>query len=402
MRTRLILPALIASLFAATAGLSSAYAQQELRPITPIPSPSSVRTHDAGPADRPAISNSGNSGVNRMRSLLDAISEGDYSQLPDETRRAIESGAQSAKVSADLSNAPASAIELATKQSENWEKAAKEAFVAALPPRDQARGASLFLGGGTLPGHEGKIYIFVSRAMPQSLLRAYALDAMHLGASLVVKGLRKGDTVKEYIMDSLRDYNSIEGQHLAGVEINPNLFDMFQVDVVPAVVWTNRVGLDDIGSGCPNLPEGTPAPQIQLEGPDDTLITVNKPVCAPAHESSFYKISGTIALPYVFDRFEEAGLSKEALAPYREALAERAADVHDGTVRQDMGNQMVPLPSTMTLDRLPKHVLREWKRLLESENVQRGPFGPAFSTDEGDDPEYRAWLTERVNHGLGL
>lgn len=367
-----------------------------------MPTPFSANPQTAGALDKPAISNAGNSGVNRMRSLLDAISEGDYSQLPDETRRAIESGSKSAKVSADLSNAPASTIEFAQQQSDNWERAAKEAFVAALPPRDQARGASLFLGGGTLPGHEGKIYIFVSRAMPMALLRAYALEAMHMGATLVVKGIRKGDTVKEYLMESMNEYNSVEGQLLSGIEINPNLFDMFQVDVVPAVVWTNRVGLDDIGSGCPNLPEGTPTPQIQLEGPDDTLVTVNKPVCAPAHESSFYKITGTIALPYVFDRFEDAGLAKEALAPYREALAARAADVHDGTVRQDLGNQMVPVSSNVTLDRLPKHVLREWKRLLETENVQRSPFGPVFSKDDIDDPEYRAWLTERVNHGLGL
>lgn len=399
MRNRFILPVLTASILAAS-GL--AYAQQELRPGAPMPTPFSANPQTAGALDKPAISNAGNSGVNRMRSLLDAISEGDYSQLPDETRRAIESGSKSAKVSADLSNAPASTIEFAQQQSDNWERAAKEAFVAALPPRDQARGASLFLGGGTLPGHEGKIYIFVSRAMPMALLRAYALEAMHMGATLVVKGIRKGDTVKEYLMESMNEYNSVEGQLLSGIEINPNLFDMFQVDVVPAVVWTNRVGLDDIGSGCPNLPEGTPTPQIQLEGPDDTLVTVNKPVCAPAHESSFYKITGTIALPYVFDRFEDAGLAKEALAPYREALAARAADVHDGTVRQDLGNQMVPVSSNVTLDRLPKHVLREWKRLLETENVQRSPFGPAFSKDDVDDPEYRAWLTERVNHGLGL
>lgn len=399
MRNRVLIPALTAGLIAVTT-TGFAHAQQELQRSAAMPTPLSPAKQDAGPLDRPAISGTG--GVARMKSLLDAISDGDYSQLPEETRRAVVSGTKSAEKSADLSKAPAAALDFAQKQSDNWEQAAKEAFVAALPPRDKARGQSLFLGGGTLPGNEGKIYIFVSRAMPQSLLRAYALDAMHLGASLVVKGIRKGDTIKEYILDSVNEYNSIEGQHLSGIEINPNLFDMFQVDVVPAVVWTNRVGLDDIGSGCPNLPEGTPTPQIQLEGPEDTLVTANKPVCAPAPESSYYKITGTIALPYVFDRFEDAGLAKEALAPYREALAARAADVHDGTVRQDMGNQMVPLPNNMTLDRLPKHVLLEWKRLLDSENVQRGPFGPAFSKDEGDDPEYRAWLTDRVNHGLGL
>jgi len=341
-------------------------------------------------------------GVDHMKSIIDAVTKSDASQLPAATQRAVATGTESATSSADLSKAPASTTQFAVAQSAKWEQMAREAYVAALPPRDQAVGRSILLGDGTLPGSNGKLYIFVSRSMPMSLLRAYSVEALYTGATLVVKGIRKGDSINQYIEEAVADFNSAEGQVLAGIEVNPNLFDMFNVNVVPSVVWTNRVGLDDIGSGCPNLPEGAKVEQVTLEGPNNSFVTVDKPTCAPVPQTAYYKLTGALAMPYVFDRFQEAGAPKDAMDQYRQQLAERRANATDGTVRAAVGNAMTPLPEDIKLGILPKYVLRYWSRMLSKMNVQRGPYGPSFSGDGEDDADYRRELTAKVEHGLGL
>ncbi|WP_060192409.1 TrbC family F-type conjugative pilus assembly protein [Burkholderia ubonensis] len=351
--------------------------------------------------DAPALAGTSQAGVNRMKGIIDGVSKGNVGGLSEETRAAISTGQQSAKVSSDVNNMDAKTVDFAVDQSKKWEQMAREAYVAALPPRDRALGASVLLGDSTAGG-PGRIYVFVSRSMPQSLLRAYAVDAFYMGAELVVKGVRKGDTLKEFLADAIENFNSVDGMTMAGLNINPNLFDMFDVKVVPAVVWTNRVGLDDVGSGCQNVPDGTPLEQLNLEGPNDTTLTVEKPTCAKLPETSYYKLSGALAMPYVLDRFQEAGLAKDVVDDYRAKLAERTGNVHDGSVTQTTGHAMAPVSADAKLDRLPKAALLTIKEQLAESNVQRGPFGPTFSPDDDDDPVYRQELTEKIRHGLGL
>jgi len=345
---------------------------------------------------------SSQSGINHMKAIIDGVSHNDLSGLKGETQRAITTGMQSAKVSADVDHMDARTVDFSVEQSKKIEQMAREAYVAALPPRDRALGASVLLGDATGGARAGRIYIFVSRSMPQSLLRAYAVDAFYLGAELVVKGVRKGDTLKEYLADAMESFNTLDGMAMAGLDINPNLFDMFDVKVVPAVVWTNRVGLDDVGSGCQNVPDGTPMEQLNLEGPDDQIITAEKPACAKLPDTAYYKMSGALTMPYVLDKFQDAGLPKDVADGYRAKLAERTGNVHDGSVQQTPGNGMAPMSDEATLDRLPKHVLQSIKEQLETGNVQRGPFGPIFNPDQDDDAAYRQELGEKIRHGLGL
>lgn len=339
------------------------------------------------------------SGVDRMRAVLDSIQKGDATGLPAATQRAIGSGLESAEKGGSLTM-PSTTVDFALRANEQWKQLSRDAYIAALPPRDRALGSSILSGDGTLPGHQGRLFIFVSRSMPMSLLRAYAVDALYTGATLVTKGIRKGDTLKEYIEEALTDFNTAGGQSLAGLEINPNLFDMFDVQVVPAVVWTNRVGLDDIGAGCQNLPEGAPIPQLQLEGPDSRPILVDSPTCAPASPASYYKIAGALRLPYVLDRFEEAGLAKEATQPFRASLAERRGSVVQGSGAA-LGNAMPLIEDDLKLDRLPRAILLDWKQSLVEQKVQRSPYGPAFSREGDDDPIYRAELEQQIDRGLG-
>lgn len=350
--------------------------------------------------DAPSVSKK-QSGVDRMKSIMDSLQSGQQGGLSDDTQRAVQTGISSGEKSSKL-DMPASTVDFSLRQSNQWEAMSKDAYVASLPPRDRALGQSILLGDGTLPGHKGKLYFFVSRSMPASMLRAYALDALYTGATLVTRGIRKGDTIKEYVEESINDYNNAEGQMLASIEVNPNLFDMFQVDVVPAVVWTNRIGLEDIGSGCQNLPEGAAIPQIELMGPEDRPILLDKPICAPASNTSYYKLTGALALPYVLERFEEAGLSKEATAPIRAGLADARGSVLPGRAVAPVGNAIALMDDDVKLDRMPRHVLQDWKTQLATSNVQRTLYGPDFSSDGEDDPVYREELDKQIRHGLGL
>lgn len=338
-------------------------------------------------------------GVVRMKELMGAIKDESYSELGEGVAKGVKSGVESATYSADASNMDPNTILSTIEQVDSWQNQALEAYVAALPPRDQALGRSIMLGDGTAEGHTGKVYIFVSRSMPMSLLRAYALDAAYAGATLVVKGIRKGDTVKDYVLEMLEDFNSAGGQVLASTEINPNLFDMFDVKVVPTVVWTNRTGLDETGSGCEAPPEML-APQIDVPGPKGTTVRVEKPTCIQAPESSYFKLAGALKLDYVLGRFVERGAPSELLSGYRERLVERHANVHEN-VQPTLGNQMAPVFEDLQIDSLPKRVLEGWLEDLMEFNVQRGPYGPAFGEGE-DDMVYRKELLEQIRHGLGL
>lgn len=338
--------------------------------------------------------------VEHMQKLIEAIKSGNLDALPDAQRKAVESGMRSANVSANLDNLDPQVVDFSIKHASQWQQMAREAYVAALPPRDRARGESVLLGDGTLPDSEGRLYYFVSRSMPMSLLKAYAVEALHTGGTLVVKGIRRGDTIKEYVEEAVADFNNADGQVLSNMEINPNLFDMFSISVVPTLVWTNKVGLEDIGAGCENLPEGTSAPLMTFEGPDGNPLQVEKPVCAQAPSGSYYKLAGALTTSYVLERFEEAGAPAKAMAHFQGRLAARNANVFDGSVRQGVGNAMAPITTELTLDVLPRETFWYWAEELETKNVQRGPYGPSFTLEEEDDPAYRDELTALIRQRL--
>lgn len=332
---------------------------------------------------------------------MEAILKGDTSQLSPSDKAAFDSVQQAARNTASMKNVPQSVIDFSIKQSGDMQQKALEAYVAALPPRDRAIGSHVLLGDGSAIGGPGKLYFFVSRSMPISLLKAYSLAALHTGGTLVVKGIRKGDTIKEYLEEVMDDFNNADGQVLGGVEINPNLYDMFNVTMVPTVVWTNRVGLDDIGAGCQDV-KGAPK-KLTLTGPDDEPIEVDKPECAEANEATYYKISGALNINYILERFREAGAPKEAIARYQSLLAEQHSNVNDrNQANQTIGNAMAPIKGELHIDNMPKPILQSWQQQMATKHVMRGPYGPVFTMDGADDPVYRKELSEKISHGLGL
>lgn len=336
--------------------------------------------------------------VERLKGVMSAISTGDQSQLSAKERSAIASAQKSAAAVQQHQLDPELETQFKLK-AVTMDQLAREVFVNALPPRDRAIGSSVLLGDNTLPG-TGKLYYFVSRSMPLNILKAYALDALYTGGTLVVRGIRKGDTMKEYLEEVVSEFNKADGNVLAGMEINPNLYDLFGVTVVPTVVWTNRVGLDDIGSGCqpPVYADDAPLPPpMALEGPDGNPIFVEKPVCAPLPESSYYKIAGVLNTNYVLDRFESAGADRESIAKIRADLSRSA---HMVEPIPENPNAMVPIDYELALGSMPEHILLDWANDLATMKVKRTGWGPAFSTQGEDDAEYRQELQQLIANGL--
>lgn len=336
--------------------------------------------------------------VERLKGVMSAISTGDQSQLSEKERSAIDTAQKSSAAVQQKQLDPATEAQFKL-QAVTMDQLAREVFVNALPPRDRALGRSVLLGDNTLPG-TGKLYYFVSRSMPLNILKAYALDALYTGGTLVVRGIRKGDTMKEYIEEVVSEFNKADGNVLAGMEINPNLYDLFGVTVVPTVVWTNRAGLDDIGSGCqaPVYREDAPLPPpMELEGPDGNPIFVEKPLCAPLPESSYYKIAGVLNTNYILDRFESAGADAESIAKLRADLARSA---HKVEPISESPNAMVPIDYELALGDMPRHILLDWANDLATMKVKRTGWGPAFSTQGDDDAEYRQELQQLIANGL--
>ena len=76
-----------------------------------------------------------------------------------------------------------------------------------------------------------KILVFVSFSMPKASLTALAKEAEKFGAVLVMRGL-KGDSFKE----TQAAFQALGEEERSGIEINPELFETYQIQQVPVFV----------------------------------------------------------------------------------------------------------------------------------------------------------------------
>lgn len=74
---------------------------------------------------------------------------------------------------------------------------------------------------------EAKIYVFVSHSMNDSALQQYYKEAESLGATLIMRGL---------IDDSFTKNKEKAELLKIAYDINPELFDEYQITVVPVIV----------------------------------------------------------------------------------------------------------------------------------------------------------------------
>ena len=76
-----------------------------------------------------------------------------------------------------------------------------------------------------------KIYIFISFSMPDAALKNYAAEAEQLGAILVMRGLKN---------NSFFETKAKADELAIMFNIDPNLFEKYQITSVPAIIVDNH------------------------------------------------------------------------------------------------------------------------------------------------------------------
>ena len=78
-----------------------------------------------------------------------------------------------------------------------------------------------------------KTYVFVSFSMGNEALKSYYLEAQKEGASLVMQGLRNNSFLETKAKATELGIN---------FDINPNLFEKYQITVIPTIIMDDDKG----------------------------------------------------------------------------------------------------------------------------------------------------------------
>lgn len=136
-------------------------------------------------------------------------------------------------------------------------------------------------------------FIFVSRSMPDSLIRSYAIAATDYGMMLIFRGPNKGELD---LFKSLVDWGNLfhTTGHTMAVQMDPRLFDAYEIKTVPTIVLTKTASLDI----CSNMTTEI----FTYQGED---IPVKR--CAKQPEDTYCKLSGSVTVPWAVDHMAQGG-----------------------------------------------------------------------------------------------
>lgn len=161
-----------------------------------------------------------------------------------------------------------------------------------------------------LSDSSSRVYVFVSFAMPIELLRAYAREAMWAGGILVVRGAPEGMGLKEFISQKLYQLVGRKGAS-ATLQIDPRLFDVFNVTAAPTIVYTERPE--------PQLCPTTYEASVRVGGNEVPYFR-----CDPLDEEDYWKVAGNVTIQWALEQFAQdgaAGAAEHLAALRRSGLA---------------------------------------------------------------------------------
>jgi type-F conjugative transfer system pilin assembly protein TrbC len=146
---------------------------------------------------------------------------------------------------------------------------------------------------GIDPAGRSSVYYFVSYEMPIEVLRAYVIDAMWSGGTLVFRGIPKGRDMMDFITKDLRELIYGKGAS-ASLSIDPRLFDGYKITTVPTIVYTE----ERKNFMCTGV---NPKP-FTYENEKHTYDT-----CPPVDETKYWKIAGAVTTDFALREFINAG-----------------------------------------------------------------------------------------------
>lgn len=141
--------------------------------------------------------------------------------------------------------------------------------------------------------NESRVYLFASFDMPEKLLQSYLQEAIWSGAIVVFRGIPRGKTLREFITQDMYRLIGKKGAS-ATIQIDPRLFDDFQVNAVPTIVYT-EVPVRELCTDpvlATHLHEGRSYQYLE---------------CQPLPESAYIKLSGSVTLQWALELFVEEG-----------------------------------------------------------------------------------------------
>lgn len=140
---------------------------------------------------------------------------------------------------------------------------------------------------------DGSLYFFISFEMPLELMRAYAVEAMWTGGTLVVRGVPPGRDLGKFITEDLRAL--VYGKGASSViSLDPRLFDGYKITSVPSIVYSLERTNFDCRSTNPKV----------FEYQEKTL---SYDRCPPVDESKYWKITGAVTADFALREFVKAG-----------------------------------------------------------------------------------------------
>lgn len=179
---------------------------------------------------------------------------------------------------------------------------------------------------------EGRLYIFVSpTTMPKPMIRAYARDAMWTGAILVVRGLPPGTSLSTFVRKTLLPYAK------AGIalQIDPRLYDAFNIQAVPALVFTTALSTQICKHQHPV--------SEKLAGKAYTFDRCNQ-----IPSSEYWKVTGGVTTLWALRHFKKHGAPVQAMlrslkaeVPYHKKLHGISRAVFAATVKKQSTHYLI-------------------------------------------------------------
>ena len=139
--------------------------------------------------------------------------------------------------------------------------------------------------------HNKSLYYFISFSMPNALIKAYLLDATWNGGTLILRGVTKGESIPQFIKKHLLPLLKYQGDH-ARVMIDPNLFEMYNINSVPTMLMTSKTN------------DQTHCNIVSTIIPH-THITYQR--CKAIDPHYYWKISGNVSTLWALNRLGMAG-----------------------------------------------------------------------------------------------
>lgn len=206
----------------------------------------------------------------------------------------------------------------------------------------------------------GRAYVFISFSMPEPLIQSYVKEALWSGAILVLRGIDPDYTLSTFVTQKMRSLIDSQGAS-AAIQIDPTLFDRFNIQAVPAIVVDEQAFYET----CSEIH------MARFTTEDGQASEYQR--CAPVSSEAYYKTTGAVSLHWALEQFADSGsvAAQNRLEALRKGgfEATREQSLFDG----DYAEEGIPVPEAY------------WGHLQELYGkVEDTPFGRGFTPPQAD------------------